>query len=105
MYRYAVITQLSYDIDQKEKVYNELRNENSILKVLIETKTDLAEIKEFAETHLSMQKPDKSQIVHIKVPRNDYTLVMNADYETEPDDGNILMIFLNKVAGLIRLFE
>ena len=32
--------------------------------------------KEIAETKLGMKKPDKSQIVYIKVPRNDYTVVL-----------------------------
>ena len=77
IYRFALITQLSHDINKSEIVYGKLRNENSILKVQIETKTDLADIKETAETRLGMQAPDKSQIVYIQVPRNDYTMVMN----------------------------
>ncbi len=105
VYRFAAITQLSYKINQSEKTYNELRNENSILKVQIETKTDLAEIKETAEIRLGMQVPDKSQIVYIKVPRNDYTMVMNTPGEISENGGNILQIFISKAAGLVRLFE
>lgn len=102
MYRFAAITQLSYDINKSEKIYNELRNENSMLKVQVETKTDLSEIKEIAETRLGMQKPDKSQVVYVKVPRDDYTVVMKTQDEA---GGNILNVFINKVVALVRLFE
>jgi cell division protein FtsL len=105
MYRFALITHLSYTINQNEKMYNELRNENSLLKVQIETETDLTDIKETAETRLGMQKPDKSQIVYIKVPRNDYTMVINTQDEAGMDDGNIIKLFINKAAGLVRLLE
>lgn len=105
MYRFAAITQLSYNINQKEKIYSELRNENSILKVQVETETDLADIKETAETRLGMQIPDKSQIVYIRVPRNDYTVVMNAQEVSSEADYNIVNTIVNKVAGLVKLFE
>lgn len=105
MYRFAVITQLSNHINKSEKIYNELRNENSILKVQVETETDLNEIKEIAETRLGMQKPDKSQVVYIKVPRDDYTVVLKTQNEAEWDGGNIFKNFIGKVAGLVRIFE
>lgn len=103
MYRFALITQLSYKINQSEITYNDLRNKNSILKVQVETQTDLAEIKERAETRLGMQKPDKSQIIYIKVPRNDYTVVMKA--QNEEENGSIFKGFIYKLTGLVRLFE
>lgn len=105
MYRYAAITQLSYSINKSESLYNELRNENSILKVHIETETNLTDIKEIAETELGMQIPDKSQIVYINVPRKDYTVVMNTQDAAGGDDSNIMKVFINKVAGLVKLFE
>ncbi len=102
MYRFALITQLSYNINKNEAIYSDLRNENSILKVQVETQTDLTEIKEIAETRLGMQKPDKSQIVYIKVPRNDYTVVMKSQ---DKSDSGILKAFIYKVSGMIGLFE
>ncbi len=104
MYRYAVITKVSYDINQKQKQYDEIRNENSMLRVEIETRTDLTEVKEAAETRLGMQMPDKSQIVYIKVPRNDYTVILAANTEPEKDHNTVLG-FINKAAGLLKLFE
>lgn len=105
MYRFAAITQISYNINKSEKIYNELRNENSLLRVQVETETDLTEIKEVAETRLGMQRPDKSQVVYINVPRNDYTVVVKTQDEAGGDSGNALKAFINKVASLERLFE
>ncbi|HPZ06160.1 MAG TPA: cell division protein FtsL, partial [Clostridiales bacterium] len=89
MCRYAIITKVSYQINQREKVYEEIRNENSLLRVQIETKTDLNEIKEIAESRLGMQMPDKSQIVYIRVPRNDYTVLISPDVENEKNGNTV----------------
>lgn len=104
MCRYAIITKVSYDINQKQKLYDEIRNENSMLRVEIETGTDLAEIRETAENRLGMQMPDKSQIIYIKVPRNDYTVNMASNTESEKDYSTVPG-FINKAAGLLKLFE
>ena len=105
MYRFALITQLSYDINKVEKQYNELRNKNAILKVQIETGTNLTEIKELAESRLGMKKPDRSQIVYIMVPRDDYTVVMNSSDKESDGGGNIFKAVINKAAALIKLLE
>jgi len=104
MCRYAVITKVNYEINKQEKVYNTIKNENSMLKVEIEKMTDLNEVKEIAENRLGMQMPDKSQIVYIKVPRNDYTVVMAESTESEKEQSTV-MRFINKAAGLLKLFE
>ena len=103
MCRYAIITKISYQINQRQKVYESIRNENSMLRVEIETKTDLNEIKEVAETRLGMQMPDKSQVVYIRVPRNDYTVLMSSD--TGKKNGNVISKFISRAAGFLRLFE
>ena len=104
MCRFAIITKLSYDLNRLEKDYERIRNENSLLKVQIETKTDLNEIKEAAEKRLGMQMPDKSQIIYIKVPRNDYTVVMTGKTQTT-DEESLASVLVDKASGLIKLFE
>lgn len=104
MWRYAIITKMSYEINQRENDFNELRNENAILRVQIETVTDLTEVKDVAENRLSMRMPAKSQIVYVKIPRNDYTVLMETQGKTV-DDSSIFKAVLNKVQGLARLFE
>lgn len=104
MCRYAIITEMSYEINHKEAEYNSLRNENALLKVQIETETNLTDIKEIAETRLGMQTPDKSQLVYIKVPREDYTITLDPKNETK-GNGNVLKTFINKLAGLVSILE
>ncbi|HEX2944611.1 MAG TPA: cell division protein FtsL [Clostridia bacterium] len=104
MCRYAIITEVSYEISQKQALYENLRNDNSLLKVQIETETNLADIKEIAETKLGMQTPDKSQRVYIKVPRKDYTVMLDPKNETDGND-SVLKTFINKLAGLVSILE
>lgn len=102
-YRFALITQLSYNINQSETKYAELRNENSRLRAQIEKDTDLANVRQIAETKLSMQMPNKSQIVYIKVPKNDYTVVMKTDEQTGLSGSGFFAGLVNKLAGFMNL--
>lgn len=77
MYRFALITEINYKVTNMETEYNNLRNENSRLKVSIEKRLDLTQIREIAENKLGMQKPDKYQIVYLNVPKSDFTVVNN----------------------------
>lgn len=104
MCRYAIITEMSYEINREEAKYNDLRNRNALLKVEIETATNLTDIKEKAETRLGMQIPDKSQIVYIKVPREDYTVTLDTKAGNNENSGILKTIF-NKLAGLISILE
>lgn len=105
VYRFALITQISYNINESEKHYYDLRNQNSIIRVQVEQDTDLTSIKQLAETRLGMQKPDKSQIVFINVEKNDHTVVMNTKDEDAKTDANIFTAFTSKAAGLFNLFN
>lgn len=105
VYRFALITDMSYKIIQSEKDYYDLKNENSMIRLKVEQDTDLANIKLLAETKLSMQKPDKSQIVYINVEKKDHTVVINAKDEEAQTDANIFTAFISKVAGLFNLFN
>ena len=105
VYRFALITQISYNINESEKAYNVIRNENSLIRMQVERDTDLTRIKETAETRLGMQKPDKSQIVYVRVPKNDYTVVLNSPDQTDGIEGNVFTGILDKVAGFINLID
>lgn len=104
MWRYAIITKISYEINQRESDFNKLRNENAIMRVQIETTTNLTEVKEVAENKLGMQMPSKSQIVYVRIPRNDYTVLVETQDETT-DDSSVFKVVLNKAQGLAKLFE
>jgi len=94
MYRYAVITDLNYRIDDSYKKYNGLRNENSRLSVQIGKDMDLSTVKEIAESRLGMQKPNKYQIVYVRVPKTDVTIVSEGYKDVQPNtESAIVMVF------------
>lgn len=101
-YRFALITELSYNINECEKQYSKLRNENSLIKLSMEKNTDLAKIRELAELRLGMQKPDKSQLVYINVEKCDYSVIYDT-YGKQDVKNGILNLISGKVAGLFGL--
>jgi cell division protein FtsL len=101
--RYAMITELSYNLDKENKKYNNIVNENSRLKVQIEKNMNLAQVKEVAESRLGMQKPDKYQLVYVDVPRNDFSLVSDKYKESEKSGGIVAVV--DKLGKLARLLE
>jgi cell division protein FtsL len=103
VYRYALITEIYYGLNILEKEYSEIKNENSRLRVAIETKTDLTQIKEFAEQSLGLQEPDRHQIVYIRIPKNDYTTVAGSYCDLERSRRNTFAMLLDKVGRFVRL--
>lgn len=99
IYRYAVITELNYNLDKSNQVYNELRNEYSRIKVEIEKSTDLTKIREIAESKFGMHTPDKYQYVYVKVPRNDYTKVADTQDEGKSDISGMLSALMGKITN------
>ncbi len=105
VYRFALITQISYNINESERAYSKMRNENSLIRLQVERDTDLTKIKEAAVTRLGMQKPDKSQIVYVRVPKNDYTVVLNSPDQADGIEGHAFTGILDKIAGFIDLID
>ncbi|MCX7710933.1 MAG: cell division protein FtsL [Clostridia bacterium] len=104
MYRYAMITEMNYNVYKQSKVYNDLRNENSNIKVQIEKQLDLNNIREIAEKKLGMQKPDKHQRIYVKVPKYDYTKVADnyRNGKSEATD-NMFGLLVDKVGQFSKL--
>lgn len=97
MFRYAQISQLNYDSNKLSKQYVTMQNENSRISIEIEKAMDLNGIREVAETHLSMHKPDKSQIVYVNVPKEDVTILASKE------QSKVLVMFKN-VENSIKKF-
>ncbi len=104
IYRYAVITEMNYNIDKVNDKYNEMKNENSRIKVDIEKQMDLGKIREIAENSLGMHKPDKYQIVYVNVPKEDFAAVSET-YANSDKSGNALVGLFNKVVKLAKFLE
>jgi len=75
IYRYSYVIEINESIMLKKAALEKLENENSLLQKHIGAQTDLEKIRLLAESMLDMQKPDKDQIVYIKVPRKDHALI------------------------------
>lgn len=103
VYRYALIADLNYRLSDLEKKYEELVDENTQLKVAIEKNTDLPRIKEIAESRLGMQKPDRYQLVYIKVPKSNYTVTYQED--TNNSGNNLFSVILAKFDAIKELFR
>ncbi|MFO7611344.1 MAG: cell division protein FtsL [Clostridia bacterium] len=67
--RYGQMTNLNYEIADLKNELTAQNAVNSALRVELDKKTNIMEVRHIAETVLGMQEPDKSQIVYIDVPR------------------------------------
>jgi len=105
MYRYALIAEINFKISSKEKQYEELKNENSRLKVAIENETNLSKITQVAQNELGMQKPDKYQIVYIEVPKTSFTVTSEQYKDNAGKDTTFLAELVNKIEMFMKLFN
>jgi len=105
MYRYALIAEINSKISSKEKQYEELKNENSRLKVAIENETNLSKITQVAQNELGMQKPDKYQIVYIEVPKTSFTVTSEQYKDNDGKASTFLAELVNKIEMFMKLFN
>ena len=75
IYRYSVVIETNDRVVREKRELAALENENNLLRKQIGMETDLEKVRLLAESKLGMQKPDKDQIVYIKVPKKDHALV------------------------------
>jgi cell division protein FtsL len=104
MYRYAVLLNTNYTANKLEQQYEQIKNENSALKVDLEKNTDITYIKNEAEQRLGMNKPDRVQIVYVNVEKNDITVVHNEVQKAKMFNGNVFAAIIDKVGKFIHLF-
>lgn len=72
MYRYAQITDLNYKINEAQKQFSILQNDNLKQRVEIERSLDLSYVREVAVSKFGMHKPERYQMVSVSVPKTDY---------------------------------
>jgi len=105
IYRYSFVIEINEKIMHEKASLVKLENENNLLQKHIDVETDLEKIRLLAESNRDMQKPDRDQIVYIKVPRKDHALIAPPDKQDSPDFTNPF-IYLFEQAQIIqkRLF-
>ena len=75
MFRYAQISQINIENHKLNKQYVEIQKENELLSIEIENARSLNNIREVAKHKLNMDKPSKSQIIYVNIPKEDVTMV------------------------------
>ena len=105
IYRYSFVIEMNEHIMREKATLIKLENDNSLLQKQIGVETDLERIRLLAESKLDMQKPDRDQIVYIKVPKKDHALFAPPEKQNGADAANPFM-YLFEQAKLIqkRLF-
>ena len=106
IYRYSFVIEINERIIKEKATLEKLENDNNLLLRQIGEETDLEKIRLLAESKLDMQKPDRDQIVYIKVPKKDHALVAAPENQMPTDITNPFM-YLFEQAQLIkkRLFS
>lgn len=61
-----------------EEELSELTETNNNKKIQLEKSVDLKKIEEIAISQYGMQRPDKNQIVYVRVVQSDYGEVINS---------------------------
>lgn len=102
IYRYAIITELSYEIDKLGKEYESLLEEKSVLEFELEKGMNLATVEDVATNKLGMVRPDKNQVIGVSVPKTDYT-VAAVDEKSETDKQGLFESFLYKINSFASL--
>ena len=75
IYRYVQVLDINNRISSLYEKYESISQENSQMKINIEKKTDLDEVKRIAQEQLGMKSPTSNQIVYVKVDGRDRTLL------------------------------
>jgi len=101
IYRYSIVIEINEHILREKTALAKLENENILTQKQIGEETDLEKIRLLAESKLDMQKPDKDQIVYIRVPRKDHALVAAPAKREGPDFENPFAYLLEQ-ARLIQ---
>lgn len=101
---YAKITEVNYDLNKKNKEYNDKKNANIQLRLEIQKNLDLNRIKEIALTRLDMQEPDKYQVVYVRVPKKDVMKVAAIDGKNAEDKG-VINLVSDVVSDITNFFD
>ena len=77
VYSKVLLMQAQTNVENLQEQVATLTEENNIKKIQIEQNIDLKKIEEIAISQYGMQRPDKNQIVYVKVIQDDYAEIIN----------------------------
>lgn len=74
----VLLMQAKSTVENMEEELAELTETNNNKKIQLEKSVDLKKVEEIAISQYGMQRPDKNQIVYVRVVQNDYGEVINS---------------------------
>lgn len=90
MYRYAIITDLNYNIQDAREAYARIQNDNLVTEMTIQSSLDLSNVRRIAESDLRMYEPRREEIIIINVSRGDY--IHSSAYSKEEPVGRFSIL-------------
>ena len=78
VYTKVLLMQAQSQVESMEQKLATLTEENNIKKIQLEQSVDLRKIEEIAISQYGMQRPDKNQIVYVRVVQSDYGEIINS---------------------------
>ncbi|MGE4283691.1 MAG: hypothetical protein AB7G87_08215 [Clostridia bacterium] len=98
--RYVSITEASNKIDGYKRQLSDIQRVNEQMQVEIDRSIDLKKVEEIARTKLEMRKPEKYQIVYVKLDRSDYAEIVELQ-EHKLQNRNITRI-VNAISNVLE---
>jgi cell division protein FtsL len=83
VYRFATITELNCELAAMGQEYETLRDSNRKLQAEIAASINQANIRKIAEERLDMKMPDSYQRIPVKVPKVNYSMVVENKSEEQ----------------------
>lgn len=96
IFRFSTITQLNCELSELSKEYETLKDSNRKLQAEIGTRINLENVRQIAEEKLNMKTPDSYQKIPVKVPKVNFSTVVQRPQEEEKSLKSLLMAFLQR---------
>ena len=80
LFRYGMLAEMNLELGQMNRVATSLRESGRILKVEIESNLQLDEIRNVAVERFDMHEPAANQVVNVRVPKSQYSVVSDPMY-------------------------
>ena len=88
LYRYGLLSEMNLKLGQMSRTCANLRESGRVLKVEIESTLQLEGIRNEAVTRFGMHEPATNQVVSVRVPKSQYSIVSDPAYIQSVSDPN-----------------
>jgi hypothetical protein len=88
VYRFGLLSEMNLKLGQMNRTCTSLRETGRVLKVEIESDLQLEDIRNAAVTRFGMHEPATNQVVAVRVPKSQYSIVSDPAYIQSVSDPN-----------------